>query len=410
MNDVSQRVAIIGAGPAGLMAAQVLTQNGVGVDIFDAMPSMGRKFLMAGKSGLNITHAEDTQDFLSRYGENTRLQDMVANFGAQDIIAWMQELGIEPHTGPTGRVFPSMMKSSPLLRAWLVRLQEKGAQLHARHQWQGWNNAGELVFKTPTGVVNLKPAASVFALGGGSWKRLGSDGAWLDKFMEQGVSSAPFAPSNNGFIVDWSDRIRDEFAGHPIKSVQVSVGQQATRGEFVITRKGVESGAIYTVSASLREQLNAYGTATLLLDLLPDISEGVLGEKLQKPRGKLSLSNYLRKVTGLKGVKMALVYEGADKAALNDNDYLVRRLKALPLKVTSAAPLDEAISTIGGVQWSALDDGLMVKEKPGVFCAGEMIDWDAPTGGYLITACMATGRAAGLGVANWLKATSQIEA
>ncbi len=406
MNDFSNRVAIIGAGPAGLMAAETLTQNGVGVDIFDSMPSMGRKFLMAGKSGLNITHAEDMSDFLSRYGDDSRVKSMVTEFGAKEIIAWMKELGIEAHTGPTGRVFPSMMKSSPLLRAWLVRLQEKGAQLHARHQWQGWNNAGELVFKTPTGVVNLKPAASVFALGGGSWKRLGSDGGWLDKFIEQGVSCRPFAPSNNGFLVNWSDRMRDEFAGHPIKSVQVSVGQQATRGEFVITHKGVESGAIYTVSATLRDLLNTYGTATLLVDLLPDISETVLSEKLQRPRGKLSLSNYLRKVVGLKGVKAALIYEGADKNALNDKDYLIRRLKALPLKITGAAPLDEAISTIGGVQWSALDDELMVTEKPGVFCAGEMIDWDAPTGGYLITACMATGRAAGVGASEWLKSNT----
>lgn len=401
MSD-SSRVAIIGAGPAGLMAAETLTNKGIGVDIYDAMPSVGRKFLMAGKSGLNITHAEEKTNFLSRYDDNTQIKDFVASFAAEEIVEWMNGLGIQAHTGSTGRIFPSMMKSSPLLRAWLIRLGERGAALHTKHRWTGWNDFGGLIFETPDGARTSSPSATIFALGGQSWKRLGSDGKWLEMFKSQNISTEEFAPSNNGFTVDWSDKMQKDFAGAPLKSIGVGLGQNLIRGEFVITKNGIESGVIYTLSAKIRNQLKAYGSATLTLDLVPDLSESILAEKLRRPRGKQSLSNHLRKACKLTGVKLALVYENVEKSTLQDMDKLAARIKALPIKITGASPLDEAISTIGGVAWDALDEHLMLKEMPGVFCAGEMIDWDAPTGGYLITACLATGRAAGLGASSWL--------
>lgn len=401
MSD-SSRVAIIGAGPAGLMAAETLTNQGIGVDIYDAMPSVGRKFLMAGKSGLNITHAEEKTNFLSRYDDNTQIKDFVASFAAEEIVEWMNGLGIQAHTGSTGRIFPSMMKSSPLLRAWLIRLGERGAALHTKHRWTGWNDFGGLIFETPDGARTSSPSATIFALGGQSWKRLGSDGKWLEMFKSQNISTEEFAPSNNGFTVDWSNKMQKDFAGAPLKSIGVGLGQNLIRGEFVITKNGIESGVIYTLSAKIRNQLKAYGSATLTLDLVPDLSESILAEKLRRPRGKQSLSNHLRKACKLTGVKLALVYESVEKSTLQDMDKLAARIKALPIKITGASPLDEAISTIGGVAWDALDEHLMLKEMPGVFCAGEMIDWDAPTGGYLITACLATGRAAGLGASSWL--------
>lgn len=398
----SKRVAIIGSGPAGLMAAEVLTNNGIGVDIYEAMPSAGRKFLMAGKSGLNISHSEKKDQFLSRYGNDEHIKQLVTQFGADEISSWMTDLGIAPFTGSTGRIFPEMMKSSPLLRAWLKRLGNKGAVLHTKHKWLGWTDDESLIFETPTGQIETKPAASVFALGGASWKRLGSDGAWAEAFGSKGIELSKFQPSNNGFLINWSDRIKSDFAGEPIKSVSVGLGQNLIRGEFVVTQNGVESGAIYTLSANIRNQLNTYGSTTLLVDLLPDTSEAALIEKLSRPRGKNSLSNHIRKATKLSGVKLALIYENVDRSNLQNMSKLAMRIKSLPLSIEGAAPIDEAISTIGGVPWSALDDNLMLPKLPGNFCAGEMIDWDAPTGGYLITACMASGRTAGMGVMNWL--------
>ncbi|ACT58274.1 TIGR03862 family flavoprotein [Hirschia baltica] len=395
----SNRVAIIGAGPAGLMAAEILTDKGIGVDIYDAMPSVGRKFLMAGKSGLNITHSEPTDIFLNRYGDNQRLIEMVSQFGSQDIIKWMADLGIEAHTGSTGRIFPVMMKSSPLLRAWLMRLGERGAVLHTKHRWQGWNDLGGLIFDTPEGIRTSSPTATIFAMGGGSWKRLGSDGKWADIFNKQSLETIPFEPSNSGFLINWSDKIKQDFAGAPVKSIRVGLGQDLISGEFVVTEKGVESGAIYTLSAKIREQIKAYGSAKLIIDLLPHMSEQDILNKLSRPRGKQSLSNYLRKTVKLSGVKLALLYEEIDKAVLQDMEKLAWRIKSLPLTITGTANLDEAISTTGGVDWEALDENLMLKDYPGNYCAGEMIDWDAPTGGYLITACLATGRIAGLGAA-----------
>jgi uncharacterized flavoprotein (TIGR03862 family) len=400
------RAAVIGAGPAGLMAAEALTARGVGVDIYDAMPSFGRKFLMAGKSGLNISHTEDRAVFLSRYRGDARLQDMVRAFGPGEITDWMAALGIAAHIGPTGRVFPETMKASPLLRAWLVRLQEAGAIFHPRHRWQGWDGSRALVFGTPEGTVTARPDATVLALGGASWKRLGSDGAWAPMLEAKGIALAPFGPSNCGFLVDWSDHMREKFAGAPVKAVRLSADGVETRSEFVITLRGVESGGIYTLSAALVDALVRAGAATLFVDLLPDTDLPAIAGKLARPRGKQSMANHLRKSLGLSGVKLALLHEAAGGALPGEAEALARLIKAAPIPITATAPLDEAISTTGGVAWAALDDALMLRDMPGVFCAGEMTDWDAPTGGYLITACMATGRAAGEGAADWLQASS----
>tara|TARA_R110001606_G_scaffold272459_1_gene420998 strand:+ start:2196 stop:3416 length:1221 start_codon:yes stop_codon:yes gene_type:complete len=404
----AQRAAVIGSGPAGLMAAETLLARGMGVDIYDAMPSFGRKFLMAGKSGLNISHAEDFDVFLSRYRGDTRLQGMVRAFGPAEIVTWMEALGIAAHTGPTGRVFPKMMKASPLLRAWLVRLQDAGAVLHPKHRWQGWNADGALVLDVPQGPVTAVPDATILALGGASWKRLGSDGAWAPFLEAKGAETVPFGPSNCGFLVDWSAHMREKFAGAPVKSVRLSVDGQETRSEFVITQRGVESGGIYTLSAALVDGLRRDGAATLLMDLLPDMDVPAIIAKLERPRGKQSMANHLRKSLGISGVKLALLHEAARGVLPEHAVTLARLIKAVPIKVTGTAPLDEAISTTGGVAWDALDEALMLRQLPGVFCAGEMIDWDAPTGGYLITACMATGQAAGNGAADWLQTASSL--
>ena len=396
------KVAIIGAGPAGLMAAETLAVQNVKVDLYDAMPSVGRKFLMAGKSGLNITHSEEKTLFLSRYNKNETLKSIVSDFDAQAVTQWMSKLGIETFTGTTGRVFPKMMKASPLLRAWLKRLADNGVTLYTKHKWQGWDEKDQLIFDTPNGPLATSPDATVLALGGASWKRLGSNGNWTDQLNSQNIETTPFEPSNSGFYINWSDRIKNDFAGAPIKSISAGIGQDLIPGEFVITQHGVESGVIYPLAPKIKQQLKNYDTATLTLDLLPNISEVDLVSKLERPRGKQSLSNHLRKTTKLSGAKLALLYEGIDKSILQDMPKLAMRIKSLPIIITDTAPLDEAISTTGGVPWNALDEHLMLKEKPGTFCAGEMIDWDAPTGGYLITACMATGKAAANGVKHWL--------
>ena len=385
------------------MAAEVLSEAGVGVDVYEAMPSAGRKFLMAGKSGLNISHTGSEHELLMRYHDYSGLfPDQIGAFGPDEVTAWMEGLGMPAHVGPTGRIFPQSMKASPLLRAWLRRLAERGVELHLRHRWTGWTPDGALTFDSPEGQVMLTPAATVFALGGGSWRRLGSDGAWASLFEQAGIDVTPFKPSNCGFTVDWSDRMRERFAGAPVKGVLLSAGDQATREEFAVTARGVESGGVYTLSAILRDEIDTAGSATLWLDLLPDMEAGEIASRLAAAPAKQSLSNRLRKALKLTGVKAALLFECADREALNDPARAAEAIKALPLKLTGAVPLDEAISTAGGVAWNALDDQLMLKAKPGHFCAGEMIAWDAPTGGYLITACMATGRAAGRGVLEWL--------
>ncbi|KCZ49059.1 MULTISPECIES: TIGR03862 family flavoprotein [unclassified Hyphomonas] len=399
----TDRVAVIGSGPAGLMAAEVLSEAGVGVDVYEAMPSAGRKFLMAGKSGLNISHTGSGHDFLMRFRDYSGLfPDHIGAFGPDEVTRWMEDLGMPAHVGPTGRIFPQSMKASPLLRAWLRRLSEQGVRLHLKHRWTGWTQEGALSFDTPEGELIVPPAAIVFALGGGSWRRLGSDGAWASLFDQAGIEVAPFRPSNCGFTVDWSDRMREQFAGAPVKGVKLSAGGQATREEFAVTARGVESGGVYTLSAALGDEIEAKGSATLWLDLLPDLDVAETARRLAAAPAKQSFSNRLRKALKITGVKAALLFECADRETLNDPARAAEAIKALPLKLTGTVPVDEAISTAGGVAWNALDEQLMLKAKPGHFCAGEMIAWDAPTGGYLITACMATGRAAGRGVLDWL--------
>lgn len=391
-----KQVVIIGAGPAGLMAAEVALERGARVAIYDAMPSPARKFLMAGKSGLNITHSEDEAIFRSRYtAPDVRLTAMVEAFGPAEITAWMAGLGIESYAGTSGRVFPVGMKASPLLRRWLARLGEGGATLHTRHRWKGWDDAGALLFDTPEGQTRVTADATILALGGASWARLGSDGAWADILAARGVDLEPFAPSNCGFTVNWSARLLAAQEGAPIKSVSLSAGGHTQRGDFVITRTGIESGAVYPLSAALRQELAGRGAATLTIDLLPDADEAALAARLTSANAKDSVSNRLRKAARLDGAKIALLNEVTKGAPPKDPAALARLLKALPLTLTGTAPMDTAISTSGGVAWKALDEHLMLKAVPGTYCAGEMVAWDAPTGGYLLTACLAMGRAVG---------------
>lgn len=396
-----KHIAIIGAGPAGLMAAEAALEAGARVDIYDAMPSAGRKFLMAGKSGLNITHSEDAAAFRARYdAPDARLAAMVEAFGPAEIVAWMAGHGIEAHVGSSGRVFPVGMKASPLLRRWLARLGERGARLHTRHRWTGWDG-GALLFETPNEAVSMTPDAVVLALGGASWKRLGSDGAWADILARKGIALEPFAPSNCGFMADWSAKMVPH-EGAPVKGVSLSARGHSVRGDFVITRTGIESGAVYPLAAALRRDLANTGRAELTVDLLPDTDEEKLTGRLAAQHPKDSLSNRLRKAARLDGAKAALLFEVTKGVLPRDAEALARLIKALPLTLTGTAPMDTAISTAGGIVWDALDDGLMLKALPGVYCAGEMIAWDAPTGGYLLTACLATGRVAGRAAASVL--------
>ncbi len=401
--DAPLDAAVIGAGPAGLMAAEMIADAGLSVAVFEAMPSPARKFLMAGKSGLNITHVASDADLAAVYpNAPQRFLQAVTDFGPSRIQDWMAQLGIQPLTGPTGRVFPEQMKASPLLRAWLARLEGKGVELHTRHRWIGWGRSDELIFLTPDGQRNIPCRAQVFAMGGASWKRLGSDGSWLPAFEKLGVPVSPFRPSNCGLRVDWSDRIQAGFAGAPVKNVAMRFAGQSSREEFVITPRGMESGAVFTLSLGVRDALERTGEATFHLDLLPDLSAEDVRHRLSRPRGKQSLSNHLRKVLNLSGVKRALLFEFGGLDAADAPDQMARLVKNLPVPVVGLFPMDEAISTDGGVSFDALDDHFMLKARPGQFCAGEMLDWDAPTGGYLLTACLATGRAAGLGAVRWL--------
>lgn len=402
-------VVIVGGGPAGLMAAEVLAGYGRPVTVFDAMPSLGRKFLMAGKGGLNITHAEPLPSFIGRYGERAEvLTPWIRAFDAEALRTWMRGLGVDSFVGTSGRVFPTEMKAAPLLRAWLHRLRGKGVRFLVRHRWQGWDADGALCFATPEGVVSVAPAATVLALGGGSWSRLGSDGAWVPLLQSRQVAINPLMPANCGFDVGWSEHFRNRFAGEPIKSVGASCFDLAGRthrrqGECVVTASGLEGGLIYALSAPLRDRLQREGSAVLTLDLLPDRSpEWVLAE-VAHPRGSRSLSSHLQGRVGIGGVKAGLLRECLPKEDFNDPRRLSIAIKALPVRLMATRPLDEAISSAGGVSFDALDDRLMLQAVPGVFCAGEMLDWEAPTGGYLLTACFAMGRAVGAGVHAWLQ-------
>ena len=418
-------VAIIGAGPAGLMAAEVLSGAGVEVHVFDAMPSVGRKFLLAGKGGLNLTHAEPFDRFVTRYGgAQARVEAWLREFGPAELRAWAQGLGIETFVGSSQRVFPKEMKAAPLLRAWLQRLRHPPAggvpvRFHMRHRWVGWGASDAdvhsasrhgLRFESPQGSVNIPAKAVLLALGGASWPRLGSDGAWQGLLAERGIGVAPLRPANCGFDVrgregsGWSDFFRQRFAGQPLKSVAITVRDDdgevlfQRRGEFVATDSGVEGSLIYAASSLLREQINVRGSSRFWLDLLPDRSAEQVLAVLRTPRGAQSLSNHLRRHLRLDGIKTALLNELLPRDALQDAEQLAAALKALPIHLTAARPVAEAISSAGGVRFEELDESLQLHRLPGVFCAGEMLDWEAPTGGYLLTACMASGVVAARGV------------
>ena len=399
-----RRVAIIGGGPAGLMAAEVLAAGqDFEIAVFDAMPSLGRKFLMAGKGGMNITHAEPFPDFVARYGSRrAELEPLLASFGPQALREWIHGLGIATFVGTSGRVFPTEMKAAPLLRAWLHRLRAAGVHFHVRQRWLGWTASGALRFATPTGESEFAADAVILALGGGSWARLGSDGAWVPLLAGRGIEITRLRPANCGFDVAWSPYFSERFAGQPVKPVIAVVGEHRQQGEFNITASGIEGGLIYAMSAPLRDALERDGRAALSLDLAPGRSLARLTADLALPRGRDSLANHLRRRAGIEGVKAGLLRELCRPETFNDMPALAAALKALPLPVVATRPLDEAISTAGGVSFAALDEHLMLKELPGVFCAGEMLDWEAPTGGYLLTGCLASGRAAGKGLLDWL--------
>ncbi|WP_349292156.1 TIGR03862 family flavoprotein [Noviherbaspirillum sp. L7-7A] len=405
--DAPRRVVIIGGGPAGLMAAETLAAAGVGVDLYDAMPSVGRKFLLAGRGGLNLTHSEPSERFLGRYGSRqSQITPLLAGFDANTLRAWSHGLGIDTFVGTSGRVFPTEMKAAPLLRAWLHRLRAAGVRFHMRHRWLGWED-GALRFATADGEIQVRADATLLALGGASWKRLGSDGAWLPWLRAAGVEVMPLLPANCGFDVPWSAHFSERFAGQPVKSVTATCalagGAPLTRpGEFMITATGVEGSLIYALSTPLRDALMADGSALLQLDLAPGKSLERLTAELQHPRGSRSLASHLQSRAGVTGVKAGLLREALDREQMNDMTRLAAAIKSLPLRLVATRPIDEAISSAGGVCFEALDEGLMLRRLPGVFCAGEMLDWEAPTGGYLLTACMASGRGAAQGMLRWL--------
>lgn len=400
----SPMVAIIGGGPAGLMAAEELANRGIEAHVFDAMPSLGRKFLLAGKTGLNLTHSEAHEKFVARFGNAAPALGPAINAFTPDALRqWVHDLGIETFVGTSGRVFPRTWKASPLLRAWLRRLAESGVRFHTRHRWLGWTHAGALRFATAEGETTLMPAATILALGGATWPRLGSDGAWTAILAAEGLPVTPLEPANCGFDVAWSEYLRSHFAGMPVKPVALDFEGETLRGEFVITSRGVEGSAIYALSAKLREKIRINGSAKLFLDLAPDRSLDRLRQDLSRPRGKHSLASHLRKSVGMEGVKAALLREAGDIARL-DMTELAAAIKSTPLTLIAPHPLERAISTAGGLDLAALDSNYMLTLKQGLFCAGEMLDWEAPTGGYLLTACMATGRAAGRGAANYIAA------
>ena len=449
-----RRVAIIGGGPAGLMAAEVLASAGAGVSVqlFDAMPSVGRKFLLAGKGGLNLTHSEGLEWFMHRYGvASAQLAAPLASFGPEALRDWASELGVETFIGSTGRVFPKDLKAAPLLRAWLHRLRAAGVQFSMRHRWLGWSDNGALTFATPQGEVLVEADAVVLALGGGSWARLGSDGAWVPLLAARGVPVAPLRPSNCGFDVGakpahilaendaepletrreflkelfgsapapqagWTEHFASRFAGQPFKSVAISFtganGQTFSRkGEFVATATGVEGSLIYAASSLLRDEIAAHGSATFTLDLLPHKSVEQVLVEIRHPRGSRSLSSHLKSRLSLDGIKAGVLYELLGKDTINNAAQLAHAIKALPVTLVAARPIDEAISSAGGVRFDALDEQLKITTsaapQPPVFCAGEMLDWEAPTGGYLLTACFASGRTAGQGVLQHFEAELQ---
>ena len=404
------RIAVIGGGPAGLMAAQAAAERGAQVALFDAMPSVGRKFLLAGRGGMNITHAEGYQSFVTRYGRQShRLRPALDQFGPQQVRDWVHGLGVDTFVGSSNRVFPTDMKAAPLLRAWLHRLRESGVQFHMRHRWTGWQD-GQLAFDTPDGRRLLAFDAVILALGGGSWARLGSDGAWVPVLQGQGVAVAPLVAANCGFDVAWSGHFSSRHAGQPLTTVAITAkdidGVTIKRqGQFVITEGGLEGSLIYALSAALREQIAVEGSTTIWLDLAPDHSAERVFDEVTRPRGARSMSSHLQSRLGIKGVKSGLLRECVSAADFADPETLARAIKLLPVTLLRPRPIDEAISSAGGVEFDGLD-GSMLRAMPGVFVAGEMLDWEAPTGGYLLTACLAQGKAAGEQAVAWLEENS----
>ncbi|MBY5755017.1 TIGR03862 family flavoprotein [Rhizobium leguminosarum bv. viciae] len=397
-----KRIAIIGGGPAGLAAAELLSRCGHAVTVYDAMPTFARKFLLAGKSGLNITHSEDYARFTTRFGAaSPRLRPALDAFTPDDIRDWAAGLGTETFVGSSGRVFPKVMKASPLLRAWLKRLEAQGATLRTRHRWTGFAEDG-YVFETPEGRSIVHCDAALLALGGASWPRLGSDAAWVPWLAGRGVDIDTFQPANCGFVVGWSGNFSGRFAGEPVKSVTATSEAGTFPGEFVITGSGIEGSLVYTHTAALRDRLLNHGSAVLTLDLAPGRTIARLSRDLARQDAKSSFSNRLRKGAGLDGVKAALLRELTLERDRTDPERLAGMIKALPVPVIETRPIAEAISSAGGIRWSSIDDNYMLKALPGTFVAGEMLDWEAPTGGYLLTACLATGRAAARGIEAWL--------
>lgn len=405
------KVAIVGGGPAGLMAAEVLAQGGAQVDLYDAMPSLGRKFLLAGVGGMNITHTEVFDAFLARYGTRAaEIKPLLKAFTPDELRAWIHGLGIETFVGSSGRVFPTEMKAAPLLRRWLHRLRHFGVRFHVRHRWLGMNAAGALCLSRPEGDIAVHPDVVVLALGGASWPKLGSTGDWVPLLAARGIALAPLVPSNCGFDVadGWSEYLRSRFAGQPLKTIALRFTDAAgvahqRRGELMLSDTGVEGSVIYALSAPLRDTIAAQGSVTVQLDLLPDKSpERVLAD-VAHPRGARSLSTHLQSRVSIKGAKMALLHEILTPVQLHAPASLAQALKSLPLTLTTPRPIAEAISSAGGVRFEALDECLMLRDLPGVFCAGEMLDWEAPTGGYLLTACFASGRVAGQGALDYLR-------
>lgn len=394
---------MIGGGPAGLMAAEILRGQGVRVTVYDRMPSVGRKFLLAGRGGLNLTHSEPLETFLPRYGAAAeRLGAAIASFTPDDLRAWSEGLGQPAFVGSSGRVFPQGFKASPLLRAWLRRLDAAGVEFRLRHRWTGWDGEGALTFDTPDGPVAVRPDAMLLALGGASWPRLGSDGGWAEVLAARGVAVAPLRPSNSAFLVDWSDHFRTRSAGQPLKRIALAFGAHRVRGEAVVTERGIEGGAVYALSAPLRDAIDTNGEALLTVALRPDIARDDLLRRLSTARGKQSLATFLRKVLNLSPVEIGLLHEAmmpqpARLAALGP-EVLAQMINAVPLRLTGVAPLANAISTAGGIVFDALDEHFMLRACPGVFAAGEMLDWEAPTGGYLLQASFATGVAAARGM------------
>ncbi len=400
--------ALIGGGPAGLMAAEVLVRGGIQVDLYDTMPSAGRKFLVAGKGGLNLTHSEPFDQFLDHYGmRRAQLEPLLRLFGPDELRAWAAGLGVETFVGSSNRVFPVGMKSAPLLRLWLARLRASGVIFHFRHEWTGWTSSHLLRFKTSDGEISIQPQAVVLALGGASWPITGSTGAWVPLLVGRGVAVASLKPSNCGFDVAWSEHFSTRFAGYPLKSVVLSFTDSKgntfhQQGEFIITKTGVEGSLIYAFSATLRDEIDLSGRAVIHLDLAPGWTHERLVERLSRPRGSRSMASHLEKSVGIKGVKAGLLWEFVPKDDFADPEKLALAIQDLPVALLSPRPIEEAISSAGGVRFDELDDHLMLHKLPGVFCAGEMLDWEAPTGGYLMTACFASGRAAGLGALSWL--------